>query len=221
MIPRIYIEGELRGVVRLGWLALDRRRFGSADEDLLEAIRALEAECRERWAGLPPSQIDGLAEARALYRRSGVDPTRTRPSSEALLRRVLKGGSLFEICNAVDAGNLLSLQELRPLGLYDRAAIAGDVVCRFGTSGEGYPGIRKDEIHLVGRLGLFDDSGPFGSPTSDSPRTAIGETSRNLLVVLYGLAEADPASLEAGLDRGAALFARHCGTIEVGRGLVD
>lgn len=219
-IPSLTIEGELRGLVRLGWLALDGRRPGDADAGLLEEIRALEAACRERWSGLAPSEIPGLAEARLLYRRTGVDPTRTRPSSEALLRRVLKGGELYAISNAVDAGNLLSLVELRPLGLYDRTRIEGAVRCRSGGPGEGYPGIRKDEVHLEGRLGLFDDAGPFGSPTSDSPRTAVGDGTRDLLLVLYALAESDPAALEAGLERGAALFARHCGTRDVGRGLV-
>jgi DNA/RNA-binding domain of Phe-tRNA-synthetase-like protein len=219
-MPSITIQGELSGRVRLGWLILHGRRPGVAEAALTAEIRACEAACRQRWSGLQPSRIPGLAEARRLYRRTGVDPTRTRPSSEALLRRVLKGGSLYAISNAVDAGNLLSLETLLPLGLYDLGAITGAVVCRKGEPGEAYPGIRKDEVHLAGRLGLFDEAGPFGSPTSDSPRTAISEATRDLLLVFFATSDAPGALLAGALDRGAALFARHCGAADSGRGIV-
>src|SRR5207247_2419780 len=43
--------------------------------------------------------------ARKLYRKFGTDPTRTRPSSEALLRRVKKGEPLPRINSLVDVAN--------------------------------------------------------------------------------------------------------------------
>ena len=69
-----------------------------------------------RYSGLTPAEIPGLAEARRLYKSFGVDPSRRRPSSEALLRRVLKGKGLYQINNAVDCCNLASLRFLLPVG---------------------------------------------------------------------------------------------------------
>ena len=55
----------------------------------------------------------------------------------------------------------------------DAAQIKGDVTMRLGRDGESYPGIRKDEVHVGGRIALADSTGPFGNPTSDSARTMV------------------------------------------------
>ncbi len=137
-----------------------------------------------QWAGSLPSQIPGLAEARTLYKSFGMDPSRHRPSSEALLRRTLKGQDLYHINNLVDTCNLASLQFLLPIGMYELPLVQGDVTLRTGREGEEYPGIRKGPVHLQGRLGLFDDQGPFGSPTSDSARTCTSDQTKSLLAVI-------------------------------------
>ena len=125
------------------------------------------------------------ADVRSMYRRFGVDPTKTRPSSEALLRRVRKGGELPRVNNLVDVINWCSLESQLPFGLYDRDRITGDVVLRLGRPGEAYPGIRKDDVHVEGRLTLCDGAGPFGNPTSDSSRTMVTTQTRRALVVLF------------------------------------
>jgi DNA/RNA-binding domain of Phe-tRNA-synthetase-like protein len=175
------------------------------------AIESLATELRERYSGRLPSEIPPLQEARTLYKSVGIQPTRTRPSSEALLRRVLKGGDLYAISNAVDVCNLASLEFLLPLGLYDLAKISGDATLRLGREGEAYPGIRKGEVHLAGRLGLFDDEGPFGSPTSDSLRTCVDEGTKDLLVVIMATADYDLTALRAHVDRFVELTVTHCG----------
>ena len=84
-----------------------------------------------------------------------------------------------------------------PLGLYDRARIVGEVVwLREGEAGEEYPGIRKGPVHLGGRLCVADDEGAFGSPTSDSFRTRVTESTRELLVVVFAPSDVDLARLE-------------------------
>ena len=174
-------------------------------------IDRVSAVARERWSGCLPSEIEPLQEARRLYRSVCIPPTRIRPSSEALLRRVLHGHDLYSISNAVDACNLASLTFLLPVGLYDLDKISGDTVLRLGCPGEEYPGIRKGPVHLEGRLGLFDDEGPFGSPTSDSSRTCVDETTTRLLAVVMATAGYPGEELE----RAAALLSRclcdYCG----------
>ncbi len=110
--------------------------------------------------------------------RTHVRPGRARPHEdasvvEALLRRVRQVGALPRISAMVDVCNWCSLEFQLPCRLYDRAAIEGDVELRLGRRGESYPGIRKDDVHVAGRLALADARGPFGSPTSDSARTMV------------------------------------------------
>lgn len=138
------------------------------------------------------------AAVRTMYKRIGVDPTKTRPSSEALLRRVRKGDALPRINSLVDVINWCSLETQLPFGLYDVDRIVGAVTMRRGTAGESYPGIRKDVVHVADRLVLADELGAFGNPTSDSARTAVTEATTSALVVIFV-----PAQLEARIGDAA------------------
>ena len=118
----------------------------------------------------------GPEAARALYRGLGVDPTKHRPSSEALLRRVARGGpSAFPRVNSlVDVANVMALLAQCPIGLYDLARAEGsELVVRIGREAEGYEGIGKERVNVAGRLCVADAAGPCGNPTSDSARTQI------------------------------------------------
>ena len=108
--------------------------------------------------------MPGAADARTLYKALGIDPTKTRPSNEALLRRALKGEALYRINTLVDALNLVSLREQLPFGLYDLEQVRPPVVLRKGAAGEAYEGIRKGTVNVEGRPTLVDATGPFGNP---------------------------------------------------------
>src|SRR6187397_3496175 len=116
---------------------------------------------------------DVTAAVRTMYKNVGRDPTKTRPSSEALLRRVRKGDALPRINTLVDVINWCSVESQLPFGLYDADRIQGAITLRLGRAGESYAGIRKDSVHVDGRVALADDAGPFGNPTSDSARTMV------------------------------------------------
>ena len=133
-----------------------------------------------------------------MYKRAGIDPTKTRPSSEALLRRVRKGDELPRINSLVDVVNWCSLESQLPFGLYDLDHVRGDVTLRLGREGEDYPGIRKDVVHVGGRLTLADAEGPFGNPTSDSARTMVTTATSRALVVIFA-----PAGLAKAIGAGA------------------
>jgi DNA/RNA-binding domain of Phe-tRNA-synthetase-like protein len=184
---------------------------GPSSEPLRAERTELCTALRARWSGRAPSDIDTLGPARALYRAFGIDPTKTRPSSEALLRRVLRGLAVPDVSNAVDLGNLLSLELQLPLGLYDAARIVAPVVLRRGRRAESYAGIRKDTVHLAGRPVLADGLGPFGNPTSDSARTAVGPATRSLWMVVFAPFDFDPARLAAHGRRAAQALGSHLG----------
>jgi DNA/RNA-binding domain of Phe-tRNA-synthetase-like protein len=172
----------------------------------------VEAEHRVRMA--PPTERDSV---RAMYRQVGLDPTRRRPSSEALLRRVLKGDGLPRVNVLVDVCNWCSLELQLPYGAYDLARVVGDVELRLGHAGEEYAGIRKDVVHVEGRLALVDRQGPFGNPSSDSARTMVTTGTTTALVVIYAPSRLGDGTLVGALDLTASRIIEYAGGRESSR----
>jgi DNA/RNA-binding domain of Phe-tRNA-synthetase-like protein len=179
------VAAGVAGLVRLGVVVAEPVATASSAEALEAEMQELASALRAEYVGRAPAEIGALGYARELYHSFGVDPTRVRPSSEALLRRVLKGGELPRISNAVDVCNLCSLRFLLPLGLYDVREVHPPVTLRRGRPGEAYAGIGKKDVHLEGRLVLADRHGPFGNPTSDSARTSVRAGTTALMLVIF------------------------------------
>jgi DNA/RNA-binding domain of Phe-tRNA-synthetase-like protein len=203
------LHEEVRPRVRLGLIQAAPVRVGPASQPLIAAATEVCSRLVERHAGLAPAEIDALQPARELYRSFGIDPTRIRPSSEALLRRVLRGRPFPWILDAVDVANLCGLEFLLPIGLYDVDRIEGPVTLRAGRPGESYPGIRKDDVHLAGRPVLADARGAFGNPTSDSARTAVSESTRSLWMVVFAPASLDRDRLAGHVERARDYLSRY------------
>ena len=165
-----------------------------------------EAEARVRIS--PPEES---AAVRSMYKKVGIDPTKTRPSNEALLRRVRKGDSIPRINSAVDIVNWCSLEFQLPYGLYDSSKVSGPVTMRLGAPGESYPGIRKDAVNVGGRITVADEIGAFGNPTSDSARTMVTPSSTELLIVVYAPAEIGGSQLERVVSKTTERFAEITG----------
>ena len=193
MSMRFTLAPELSSIVRPGVIWLDGATVVERDGRLDGPLAAAEAAVRAH----PPAEITAV---RTMYKRVGLDPTKTRPSSEALLRRVRKGDSLPRINSMVDVCNWCSLEFQLPYGLYDAAHIEGDVALRIGRAGESYPGIRKDAVHVDGRIALADTIGPFGNPTSDSARTMVTTATTQAMLVVFAPREVDARHLAQVLD---------------------
>jgi DNA/RNA-binding domain of Phe-tRNA-synthetase-like protein len=178
----IAIAPALQPVVRLGVLDLAGLTVVEHDARLDPLLAGAEARVRAH----PPEHA---AHVRRMYRRVGLDPTRRRPSSEALLRRVVRGESLPRINSIVDVCNWCSLEFQLPYGLYDLAHVRGPIELRLGREGESYAGIRKDDVHVGGRITLADDAGAFGNPSSDSARTMVTTATTRTLMVIFAPSE--------------------------------
>jgi DNA/RNA-binding domain of Phe-tRNA-synthetase-like protein len=202
--------------VRAGWVILDEVHVVEGAEALDAPMAAAAARMR---AAAEPAGL--TAAVRAMYRRFGVDPTKTRPSSEALLRRVRKGDPLPRINNVVDVCNWCSLEFQVPYGLYDLSRVSGAIVLRAGRAGEAYPGIRKDAVHVDGRLVLADDEGPFGNPTSDSARTMVTREAGSILTVIFAPASVTPGELEVMIETTSTRMREFAGGVERARGIAD
>jgi DNA/RNA-binding domain of Phe-tRNA-synthetase-like protein len=204
------MDEALLGTLAIGLLEAEGVELGPLPDAFIEERNRVTERLMSHFAGKQPTDIPGVAETRALFHRLDIDPTKTRPSSEALLRRVLQGKGLPEINGVVDVCNMCSLEQQLPLGLYDRDKVKGTIVVRTGTEDEGYPGIRKQRVNLSGRLMLSDDVGPFGAPTSDSMRTSVTEKTQHLLVAVFCPPERAGGDLSTMLEKVADRLTRFC-----------
>lgn len=127
---------------------------------------------------------------RNMFKKFGVDPTKYRPSSEALVRRVLREGSLPFIHPCVALNNWSSLNSLIPIGCYDPDQLGPTLTIRLGRPGESFTSLRNQVFHSEGRL-VLADNGPCGSPIVDSIRTSLRQDSRACLYLLFAPFESD------------------------------
>jgi DNA/RNA-binding domain of Phe-tRNA-synthetase-like protein len=169
-----------------GWQLLWARftMRGGAEEALGALRRRTQAEVRARWPLEMLAQQPTVAAIRALFRQAGCDPTRYRPSSEALLRRVLKGEDLPCILPAVDLNNLLSIELAVPACVMDARRVAPPLVLRAGRPGERMLSMRGD-FDLEGKPLLEDGQGVFGTPITDSERVKVQADSMDIVLVAY------------------------------------
>ena len=216
----IALAPEIAGRVRLGLLVLEGVTVREGDPALVAEVDGYCAELRAKYGEGKSAEVPGAADARTFYKAVGLDPTKYRPSNEALLRRALKGEALYRINTLVDALNLSSLRFQLPFGLYDLAHVEPPVTLRKGVAGESYEGIRKGPVHVEGRPVLVDAKGPFGNPTSDSARTMITLEAKTALVVAYAPAAYSITRLGQVLDGTAETLTRHCGGRETARQIV-
>lgn len=210
MSMRFTLAPDLAAIVRPAVLWLEGATVVAREPRLNAPLAAAEAAVRTN----PPEEV---AAVRTMYKRVGLDPTKTRPSSEALLRRVRRGDTLPRINSMVDVCNWCSLEFQLPYGLYDAARIDGDVELRIGREGESYPGIRKDDVNVGGRITLADTIGPFGNPTSDSARTMVTTATTRALLVVFAPREIDTRRLTTVLDATASRMIEFTGCREGAR----
>lgn len=201
---------DLSAIVRPGVLWWEGARVVEREPRLDPLL----AEVERRVRADPPAEAVAV---RTMYKRVGIDPTKTRPSNEALLRRVRRDDPLPRVNSLVDIINWCSLEFQLPYGVYDRRHVRGGVTLRLGRDGEQYAGIRKDTVHVTGRLALVDDEGPFGNPTSDSARTMVTTATSEALVVVFASIEVAAGRLAGVLDHTATRIAEMAGGRETGR----
>lgn len=197
-------------LIAFAGLCVEERR--DAADELVACAANIRSSCASSSI-TTPGGVAGIDIARRLFRTLGIDPTRRRPSSEALLNRALKDKPMPNINTLVDVGNWCSLDFLLPLGIYDVARLSGDLRLRQGQAGESYQALSNRELNLEGRYVLADDEGPFGSPMTDSVRAAVTTSTVDAVILLYAPADFDPATLTARTRTMAERVTRYCGGV--------
>jgi DNA/RNA-binding domain of Phe-tRNA-synthetase-like protein len=184
-LESLAVATEFHGSARLGILEMSGIRVTESSDELKAMLNNLADEFARKYKDAALGEIDTVKKIRAIFHRSGLDPTRYRPSSESLLRRAVKGKGLYFINSVVDLINYFSLKMLSPMGLYDADRVHPPIEWRVGREGETYEGIGRDTLHLVHFPLLVDSAGPFGSPISDSMRTRVTEACTRILWITF------------------------------------
>jgi DNA/RNA-binding domain of Phe-tRNA-synthetase-like protein len=209
-MPLLTIDPALAGKVQLAVFQAAELTAAGPCPALEQDLAALLARLRTTYAK-PAEAAELFGPARALYRALGLDPTKNRPSSEALIRRIIRGRDLYRINRIVDACNLCSIDFALPIGLYDTAAVRWPACLRRGREGEGYRGLGKDHVNVAGRYAFADQEGPFGNPSSDSFRTRIRDDSTECTFAIFAPADYPPARLAQHLAAAMERMVRYSG----------
>lgn len=156
-------------------------------EELWNEIHDFEKKYREKFDTESLKEHPAILATREAYKRCGKDPSRYRPSGEALIRRMLKGNSLYQVNTAVDLINLASIRFGYSIGGFDQDKIEGEnVILGIGREGEPYEGIGRGVLNIDGMPVYRDALGGIGTPTSDNERTKLSLETTRLLCIVNG-----------------------------------
>ena len=156
-------------------------------QELWDEIHALGEKYKETLTTESLKEMSGIAATRKVYRSCGKDPSRYRPASEALIRRMLQGKELYQRDTLVDLVNLASIAYGYSIGGFDADKFEGDTLTLgVGKAGEPYEGIGRGMINIEGLPVYRDKIGGVGTPTSDNERTKMNIDTTHLVVLING-----------------------------------
>lgn len=154
---------------------------------LWKDIAALCQRLRQELTTESLKMLTSIAATRQVYKACGKDPSRYRPASEALIRRVLQGKELYQRDTLVDLVNLASIAYGYSIGGFDADKFEGDTLTLgIGREGEPYEGIGRGMINIQGLPVYRDKKGGVGTPTSDHERTKMTLETTHLVVLING-----------------------------------
>ena len=156
-------------------------------QELWDEIHEWEQRFRQELTTESLKELSGIAATRRVYKACGKDPSRYRPASEQLIRRMLQGKELYQIDTLVDLVNLASIVYGYSIGGFDADKIVGDTLTLgIGREGEPYEGIGRGLLNIAGLPVYRDQQGGVGTPTSDNERTKMTLQTTHLLVLING-----------------------------------
>ena len=155
--------------------------------ELWQEIKALGERYRSELTTESLKDMTSIAATRRVYKACGKDPSRYRPASEALIRRMLQGKELYQRDTLVDLVNLASIAYGYSIGGFDADKFVGNTLTLgIGREGEPYEGIGRGLLNICGLPVYRDAEGGVGTPTSDNERTKMALDTRHLVVLING-----------------------------------
>jgi DNA/RNA-binding domain of Phe-tRNA-synthetase-like protein len=158
----------------------------------------------------------GYRAYRDFFWRVGIDPTKTRPASEALVRRILADKPLPTINTAVDAYNLASALSGVPIAAFDADHLRGSLTMRMAREGEPFKGIgMKEPIMLkTGQVVICDEEQLIAVyPYRDSDDTKVSPGTKRMHVVSCGVPGITPDRVLKAYEMAGEFLEKYSGGI--------
>lgn len=158
--------------------------------------------------------VPELRSYRDFFWKIGIDPTKTRPASEALIRRVIQGKPLPKINTLVDSYNLASMESRVPLAAFDSFQISPDLILRFSVKDEEFTGIgMKKPVLLKGNELVIESGDELIAlyPHRDADKSKITLSTRNVLIVVCGVPGISSETLKNAQKVAVEYVTRFCG----------
>lgn len=205
----VHIGAELQKINPSMALGIIECRVRNSDHsaELWNEIQEITQQVRESLTFESIKDQPQIAATRSMYSACGKDPSRYRPSAEALMRRIVKGQDLYRINTLVDLINLVSLKTGYSIGGFDASLIEKPVVAGLGRAGELFNAIGRGILNIENLPVLRDAKGPIGTPTSDEERTSIRGGTDHLLMVFNAYKR--PQDLSVSMDYALDLLKQH------------
>lgn len=161
------------------------------------------------------AQLKSIAAYRSLFKATGVDFHKKRPSPEALLRRISQGKGVYNINTAVDAYNVSVIESGIGLGGFDADKLSLPVILRFSQKGEKMQLLGDDDAtfteadHLI----YADQKQPITIDLNyrDIGKTKITDKTKNIMLYADGAPGLTEEEVVAALKKGAELIQQFCG----------
>lgn len=211
----IQIEDELKQLLPgliLGCIE-SQIRVQPSDPALLAKMEAASQQLGDTLSMDQISSKLGIHASREAYKALGKAPSRYRLSAEALTRRIIQGKGLYHLNNAVDLLNLVSIKSGYSIGGYDAGAFEGPLMLRRGREEEPYDAIGRGTLNIHNLPVLSDSLSAVGSPTSDSVRTSVRDTTRHYFMVIFHFGGED--RLQEVMDEAKVLLTTHAAATEI------
>lgn len=175
---------ESLNVVKLNVIGYTLEVDNKTTEEVDDLMEKLILSLQDKYKIEDVVNIPKLKISRDAYKKLGIDPSRYRLATESLIRRIVKGKGLYRINDIVDLGNVLSALTYRSVCVVDLDKIDGDIYITRGKETDVYEGINRGIINITNMPVYRDNIGNFGTPTSDTIRTAVSSTTKNILIMI-------------------------------------
>ena len=184
-------------------------------DDMLDYV---ERDVKKKYTLNDLKDIAIIRAYRDFFWRVGIDPTKIRPASEALIRRILSDKPFPRISTLVDAYNLASVVSGIPIAAFDMDKIVGKLQMRKSKIGETFLGIGMDEPQkLSGVEVIVSDSEKLVAiyPYRDADASKVTETTKNVLFLICGVPNVEDRALNESKRIVIEFITKFCGGIPI------
>ncbi len=160
--------------------------------------------------------IPMLEEYKRIFKATGVDPTKQKPSPLALLKRIKEGKELYTVNTLVDVYNLAVMKTQVSMGAFDIKRITFPTFLRFAKEGEEFTALMEETPKKVkaGELVYADKNRLIFCRDlnyRDSDFTKITEETKDIVLYVDGTKITSEKELEKATTLAINWILKFCG----------